>query len=129
MNGENMQEELTACELLVMKVIWESEKVLSIQEITSEINRVYHKAWKTQTVSTFLSRIVKKGYLDMQRKGRVFYYYPQVTEDEYGKREIAKCVDFWSNGKLDSLVASFAEVRELSEEEKQHIRSLLDGMD
>lgn len=124
-----MQEELTGCELLVMKVIWGSEEVLSIQDITSQINRIYHKEWKTQTVSTFLSRIVKKGYLDMQRKGRVFYYYPQITEDEYGKREIKKCVDFWSDGKIDSLVASFAEVRKLSEEEKQHIRRLLDGMD
>lgn len=124
-----MQEELTGCELLVMKVIWGSDEILSIQEIVSEINRVYQKNWKTQTVSTFLSRIVKKGYLDMQRKGRSFYYYPQITEDEYGKREIAKCVDFWSDGKIDSLVASFAEVRELSDEEKQRIRRLLDGMD
>lgn len=124
-----MREELTECELLVMKVIWGSASILSIQDITSRINQAYQKGWKKQTVSTFLSKIVKKGYLDMQRKGRTFYYYPLVTEDEYGKREITKCVDFWSDGKIGSLVASFAQVRKLTDEEKDHIRSLLDGMD
>ena len=57
------QEALTECEVLVMKVIWESADVLSIQEITSRINLKYKKDWKLQTVSTFLSRAVKKGYL------------------------------------------------------------------
>ena len=58
------QEALTECEVLVMKVIWESADVLSIQEITSRINLKYKKDWKLQTVSTFLSRAVKKGYLE-----------------------------------------------------------------
>lgn len=124
-----MQEELTECELLVMKVIWHSKDALSIQEITARINYNYKKDWKVQTVSTFLSRVVKKGYLSMQRQGRVFYYYPLITEEEYGKREITKCVDFWGDGKVDALVASFAEVRKLTEEEKENIRRLLDGMD
>lgn len=32
------QEELTDCEVLVMKVIWQSDTVMSIQEIISRIN-------------------------------------------------------------------------------------------
>lgn len=95
------KEELTECELLVMKVIWHGDEVLSIQEITSQLNQMYKKDWKVQTVSTFLGRAVKKEYLSMKRQGRLFYYYPLVSENEYGKREIAKCVDFWGNGKVD----------------------------
>ncbi len=124
-----MQEELTECELLVMKVIWHSNEALSIQEIAARINQDYKKDWKVQTVSTFLSRAVKKEYLCMKRHGRLFYYYPLVSEEEYGKREITKCVDFWGDGKVDSLVASFAEVRKLTQEEKDSIRRLLDDMD
>lgn len=124
-----MQEELTECELLIMKVIWHSEEPLSIQEITARINQNYKKDWKVQTVSTFLSRAVKKEYLSMKRQGRLFYYSPLVSEEEYGKKEIKKCVDFWGNGKVDSLVASFAEVRKLTNEEKDSIRRLLDDMD
>lgn len=123
------QEALTECEVLVMKVIWESGEVMSVQEITSRINQKYKKDWKLQTVSTFLSRAVRKGYLEMKRNGRSFDYYPLVTEQEYGRREIVKCVDNWGCGRLGNLIASFAETGKLSEEEKAHIRRMLDGMD
>lgn len=123
------QEELTDCEVLVMKVIWESDEVMSIQEITSRINLKYKKDWKIQTVSTFLSRAVRKGYLEMKRNGRTFEYYPMVTQEEYGRREIVKCVENWGSGRLGNLIASFAETRKLSEEEKEQIRGMLDGMD
>ena len=123
------QEALTECEILVMKVIWENDEVMSIQEITSRINQRYKKDWKLQTVSTFLSRAVKKGYLEMKRSGRSFHYYPLVTQEEYGKREIVKCVEDWGSGRLGNLIASFAETEKLSEEEKEYIRSVLDGMD
>lgn len=123
------QEALTECEVLVMKVIWESADVLSIQEITSRINLKYKKDWKLQTVSTFLGRAVRKGYLEMKRRGRTFDYYPLVTEKEYGRREIVKCVENWGDGRMGNLIASFAETGKLSEEERAHIRRMLDGMD
>lgn len=122
-------EELTNCEVLVMKVIWNSDEVLSIQEITNTVNRVYHKDWKVQTVSTFLSKMVKKGFLNMQREGRYFFYYPLITESEYGQKEIDKCVDLWGKGKIGSMLASFTESHKLTEEEKRQIRGLLDGLE
>lgn len=124
-----MHEELTACELIVMKVIWRKGEEMSIQDIVADISQIYQKDWKTQTVSTFLSRIVKKGYLSMKRQGRYFFYSPLINEEEYGKKEIVKCVDFWGEGKIDALVAAFADTRSLTEEEKKNIRSLLDDMD
>ena len=126
---DKTQEALTECEVLVMKVIWESDDVMSIQEIITRINQQYQKDWKIQTVSTFLSRAVKKGYLEMKRRGRSFEYYPLVTEEQYGRREIAKCVENWGDGKLGNLVASFAETKQLSAQEKAEIKELLNGMD
>ena len=123
------EEELTDCEVLVMRVIWNSAEIMSIQEITSKINHTFHKDWKTQTVSTFLSRAVKKGYLEMKRNGRSFDYYPLVSEQKYGKREINKCVEIWSDGKLENLIASFSETNKLSEQEKMQIRRVINDMD
>lgn len=105
------------------------DEVMSIQEITARINSKYKKDWKLQTVSTFLSRAVKKGYLEMKRNGRSFDYYPLVPEEEYGRREIVKCVEDWGGGRLGNLIASFAETGKLSAEEREHIRGMLDGMD
>jgi len=122
-------EALSESELLVMKVIWHSQQAMSIQEITALLNRDYGKDWKIQTVSTFLGRMVKNEYLSMTRKGRTFLYEPLVSEDAYGKKEIAKCVKLWGDGRMDLLMASFSQVRPFTKEEKEQIRSLLDGMD
>lgn len=127
-NEEVLQEQgMTDCEVLVMKTIWDSEEVLALRGVTSQVNQTYNKEWKPQTVSTFLARLVKKGFLSMERKGRQFYYYPLVTEEDYSKKEIVKCVDFWSDGKLDSLVAAFSEARGLTKDEAERIKKLLDG--
>lgn len=127
-NVEVLQEQgMTDCEVLVMKTIWESEEFLALRGVTAQVNLKFHKSWKPQTVSTFLARLVKKGFLEMERKGRQFYYYPLVSEADYSKKEIVKCVDFWSDGKIDSLVAAFSQVRELTADEAGRIRKLLDG--
>lgn len=119
---------MTECELMIMKTIWSDENPLSMKEITARVNEQFGRNWKTQTVSTFLTRLVKKNFLTMERKGRVFFYHPEVTEEEYGKKEIAKCVDLWGNGRIDVLLAAFANVRKYSDEEKKSIQKLLDEM-
>lgn len=116
---------MTECELLVMKAVWSNEEAMSIKDIQARVNGMYNKTWKVQTVSTFLARLVQKGFLTMERRGRQFFYYPTVTEEEYGRDEIIKCVDMWGNGKIQSLVSAFSEVRGLTKEEKNKIREIL----
>ncbi len=122
-------EELTNCEVLVMKVIWSSAEAMSIQEILRAANAAYGKDWKVQTVSTFLGKMVKKGYLDMRRQGRTFFYYPLVTEKEYGRQEIKKCVKLWGGGKISGMLAAFAKEQGLTAEERREIGGLLDELD
>lgn len=124
-----MQEWLTDSELLLMKMIWKSKEPLTVQEVMALTNTRYDKKWKVQTVSTFLSRMVKKGYLSMERKGRTFCYYPLVTEESYCKRELDRQIDLWGDGELDGLIASFTRTTKLTENEKEKIRRLLDAVD
>ena len=72
---------LTECELQVMKVIWRNEGEMNLQEILKEVTLKYGKDWRPQTVSTFLARLVKKGYLNVYRSGRTFLYTPIVEEN------------------------------------------------
>lgn len=122
------ERDMTDCELMVMKTAWSSDEPLSMKEITTRVNAEYKRDWKTQTVSTFLARLVKKGFLTMERRGRVFFYHPEVSEEDYGKKEIAKCVNFWGGGRIDKLLAAYAGVRRYTEEEKQCIRELLNEL-
>ena len=75
--------EITDCERLVMLVIWDAGKDLSMQEICAECNQRFGRNWKTQTDTTFLARLRQRNYLSMKRKGRTFYYTPLVTKQEY----------------------------------------------
>ena len=131
MDGENTMEDYTLSdsELFVMKIIWRSEESLSLQDIAERVNRIYKKNWKPQTVSVFLGRIVKKNLLTSKRQGRQFYYYPTISEEEYRKKEAVKCVDTLGDGKADVFFAALSQARNLTEEEKEKIRGILNELD
>lgn len=84
-------------------------------------------------MSVFLHRISNKGYLTKKRVGHTFYYYPLMTEKEYAERElhqcISKCSDAWDTGRVELFFSAIRKNRPLSEEEKQQIRGMIDGME
>lgn len=120
---------LSESELYIMKVIWRSEEALSLSEIVEHVQKDYQKNWKPQTVSVFLGRIVKKALLTSKRQGRQFFYYPMITEEEYRKKEAAKCVDMLSDGRADVFFAALSQARNLTREEQDKIRGILNELD
>ena len=119
---------LSECELLVLDVIWKSDELMTIQEIAEKVNHIHHKDWQVRTVSVFLHRITKKGYLTLERKGRTYYYHPVMTEEEYQQQEIVKCVNTWSSGRADLFLCALMRERPLTETEKERIRGMIDAM-
>jgi hypothetical protein len=65
---------LTPAEKLVMRIIWLSDKEMVLNEILRACNEQYGKNWKSQTVSTYLSHLVQKEYLCMERNGKYCQY-------------------------------------------------------
>ena len=116
---------MTDCELQVMKVIWESDKLLTLPEILACVNQKYGKEWKAPTVSTFLARLVRKDFLSMQRTGRTFIYDSLVSEKDYRGRVINDCVKFWSGGNVGDFLLALQEERPLNEDEVGKIKTLL----
>ena len=88
-------EKLTDCEQLVMKTVWDADEELSLMEIMQKVNDKYHKEWKPQTVSTFLARLVRKGYVQHYRQGRVFLYQILVPIEEYRTQLAREFDEFW----------------------------------
>lgn len=94
-------EHLTDCEQLVMKTVWDAAEELSLMEIVQRVNDRYSKEWKSQTVSTFLTRLVRKGYLRNYRQGRVFLYQVLVPMEEYRAQLTIDYLKFWYPGNED----------------------------
>lgn len=82
-----------------MKTVWDADEELDLMDIMKRVNDKYHKTWKPQTVSTFLARLVQKGYLQNYRKGMVFYYQVMVPLEEYRQQQVSKeFINFWYSG-------------------------------
>nr|DAD83813.1 MAG TPA: Penicillinase repressor [Myoviridae sp. ctJfU3] len=94
---------LPECEELVMSIIWGSETPQSLKRILVDVNARYGKEWKPQTVSTFLCRLVKKGFLSTYQKGRYCYYVPQIRKEEYCESQLLRIVDLFLGGKAKEL--------------------------
>ena len=61
---------LSHCETLMMKLIWDAERELSIQEIIARFNERYHRDYARSTIVTFLGKLTEKGYVSTRREGR-----------------------------------------------------------
>lgn len=102
---------LTACEQLVMKTVWDAERELGLMEITRGVNDTFGKDWKPQTVSTFLARLVKKGYLESYRQGRVFFYRILISQENYVREMAEQFIAFWHQGSEEAFLASLKKRR------------------
>ena len=121
-------ENLTDCEQLVMKTVWDAAEELSLMEIMQRVNDKYHKQWKPQTVSTFLARLVRKGYLRHYRQGRVFFYQILVSLEEYKGQLTNDYVHFWNHDNADEFLRALIQERPLRQDEIKRIRDLLDEL-
>lgn len=97
---------LTECEQLIMKTLWDGERELSLMEITQRVNDAYQKDWKPQTVSTFLARLVRKSYLESHRQGRVFFYRILVPQEDYVGKMAEQFITFWNRGSVEDFLAT-----------------------
>ena len=107
----------------------QAEEELSLMEIMQRVNDKYHKDWKPQTVSTFLARLVRKGYLRHYRQGRVFFYQILVPLEEYKGQLTNDYVDFWNHNNADEFLCALAQGRPLRQDEIERIQTLIDGLD
>lgn len=98
-------QDLTNGEELVMKSVWDLRKEPVLSEITDHVNNNYREeAWRPQTVSTFLAKLVNKGYLKLQRNGKIYTYKVLVTEEQYRKKLLNHMLHFWYQGDVDKMV-------------------------
>ncbi|MBO5071073.1 MAG: BlaI/MecI/CopY family transcriptional regulator [Roseburia sp.] len=119
--------DISTCERLVMKVIWDSPEHLALQEVMDRVNEENGKQWKPQTVSTFLARLVRKGFLTVYRKGRYSYYVPAVTKDAFWRATMQENARFFNKGDMGAMACCLCEDM-LSEEDIKRLKQKIDEL-
>lgn len=120
--------DISACEKLVMKIIWDSTEDLALQEVMDGVNKENGKNWKPQTVSTFLARLVKKGFLSVYRKGRYSYYQPIVSKEDYWKTTMLENAQFFTKGDMGAMACCLCD-DVLSDEDIKRLKKKIDELD
>ena len=120
---------LSHCETQMMKLIWDAERELSIQEIIARFNERYHRDYARSTIVTFLGKLTEKGYVSTHREGKKAYIHAEVAEKLYIKQMLREETDFWFDGSPSEMMSVLFESREISKEESAKMRSILDVLD
>lgn len=103
-------ERLTDGEEVVMKAAWDCKKSPTLSDMLNRVNGIYGKDWKPQTVSTFLAKLVRKGYLKLVRNGRIYTYDVLISEKEYQKNRLKHLLMYIYNDKIDLLIQDVQEL-------------------
>ena len=129
MNEQMIGREISGCETLIMKTVWDSKKELSTPELIDALRVRYGKNYARTTVVTFLQRLAEKGYVETYRKGRIAYVRALKTEKEYMNKFLSEAEQFWFEGDSSHLMAALCDTKKLSKDEIERIRELLDDVD
>lgn len=115
---------ISESELVIMECFWNAENPLTIQNIEEMLKGTEYEKWKMQTISTFLHRLIEKGYLKMNRKGRSFFYSSLYKREEYFSGLIEDNLQNWlKEDHLDFLLLAMKKI------DKQDIRLLKEIID
>ena len=76
---ESFMGDLSACETMIMKVIWDAKEDIALQDLIRELADRYKKNYARTTVVTFVHKIVDKGFATTYRKGKAAYIHPEKS--------------------------------------------------
>ena len=105
-----------------MKTVWRYAPITT-NEVTDRMLKTTD--WSPKTVQTLLKRLVTKGALTYEKKGRMFVYSPVFPEEAYLRQKNTSFLRRYYNGNLPAMFSSFLESEEISEKEIDSLRSIL----
>lgn len=119
----NHMKKLPDAELELMKIIWDNEPPISTNEIMEKLD--HENRWKPQTVLTLLMRLIEKGFLTSERRGKERIYCSAVREQDYLQFETASFIKKFHQNSLVNLVNTLYDSKKISGEDIHQLADFL----
>lgn len=113
---------LSDTEMELMSIIWELKKEVTSTELLDIVEKEKGKKWSGQTISTFLSRMVEKGVLSSNKKGRVNYYIATVTIDEYRQKEAEGILNEMYKGSIKKFLSALYNGKKMNKKDIDELK-------
>ena len=115
---------MTPAEWEIMKVVWALEGPVSVRDVLEHAFPNGEKAYTT--VQTVMNTMEKKKLLERRKTGLVYFYTPTRSQEEVVKAEMSSLVSRMFGGSIPALANSLLSLEDLSLEEIERIKALID---
>lgn len=93
---------LPDAEFDIMKVVWANDPPITTNIIMEQLGN--EKGWKAQTVISLMLRLVERGFLNTEKRGKERVYYPLISKEDYLKFETSNFMKQYHDNSLLDLV-------------------------
>lgn len=114
---------ISDAEIDVMEIVW-NDNPIGTNEITDRLAGDGERSPKT--IQTLIRRLVDKGALSAEKRGRQFYYTPAIDRDDFIDNQKKRFTDRFFGGDVTLLVSSFVGSGKFTQKELEEIRSIID---
>jgi len=117
---------LSENEWYIMQVLWEQPSA-TLRDICEALKET--KGWTKHAVSSFLKRMLEKGAISVDERGKVRRYCPVWSKEETIREETQSILNRVYRGDLLLMVSNAVKEQKLSDQELEELKGLLNGID
>ena len=99
----------------IMKVVWANEPPVTTNIIMEQLGN--KKGWKAQTVISLMLRLVERGFIKTEKRGKERVYYPLIGKADYLKFETSNFMKQYHDNSVLDLVNTLYADKALSEKD------------
>jgi predicted transcriptional regulator len=121
------QSPISEAEREVLKALWE-QGPSTVRAVNSALAR-QGRCWAYTTVQTLLQRLEAKGYVRCDKSGPAHVFTAAVTREQLLTRRLRDLADQFCDGTASPLLLRLVEDGDLTAEDVQQLRRLLDRLD
>ncbi|MBP1988872.1 BlaI/MecI/CopY family transcriptional regulator [Paenibacillus eucommiae] len=114
---------ISEAEWEVMKIYWSKSPATANDAIDVLGDNT---VWKPATIKSLISRLVKKKALGFNQEGKVYYYFPLVSEEECLSAESHSFLRRLYGGALKPMLVNFLKQDQLTAEDIEELKQILD---
>lgn len=117
--------ELPNSELEIMMIIWSYRNTVTRSEVEEKLIKKGRRLDET-SILTYLSRLQKRGFLKVEKKGKKNFYTPLITEEEYMQKESKRILKQMFHSSLKNFVCALYDGKEVDEKDKEELLRYID---
>lgn len=106
-------------EFEIMKVVWANKPPITTNMIMEQLGN--ERKWKAPTVISLMMRMVKRGFLRTEKKGKERIYFPLVTKKDYLRFETGNFMKQYHENSFLSFVNTLYDGKQLSDSDIEEL--------